>query len=525
MNPKKVEETNKFSSIKDHKRIGKELISPINVLGVDIKPIIWDKDLLPEFLWIDALAQKFGVTDLHNQFYRFIDKIESYISEKDTYLIGFISDFNKIKEDVRELILQNEESIIKKLFIEPIGNVLSLYPNCPASWLIPDDWILKQPKEDILKTLEAATIRLYKAKDDYCAHIRVLPLGRLLKRGKLSFSRDIEEIKLLPKYPNYLKEEEKKICQSIARTITNTVIQFEIMNNERDFEWSKQFWNSNFELSPCVYPTLIIENKMEEEVEDRINQLFNECEKNVKILEDYLFIELIQMKKNIYDPSKDEVILGLFSRAIRMYSVLLNNSQLWAIDMSNILLRCLTDTIFILCYILKQNDDEIYQKFIDYGKGKEKLLLLHIQDNYPDALTTGVEEIEKLDLELGDPFFIEFLNVNFGNWIDKSARDMAFECGFEMEYRLIYNPTSEDVHGSWFSIRKANLTRCINPLHRFHRLPQKNPPPLFLNPLILGTQLVEKMIEFCIKYYNFPKFKENLNDFKKFLDTFKDSKE
>ena len=113
MNPKKVEETNKFSSIKDHKRIGKELISPINVLGVDIKPIIWDKDLLPEFLWIDALAQKFGVTDLHNQFYRFIDKIESYISEKDTYLIGFISDFNKIKEDVRELILQNEESIIK----------------------------------------------------------------------------------------------------------------------------------------------------------------------------------------------------------------------------------------------------------------------------------------------------------------------------------------------------------------------------------------------------------------------------
>ncbi len=42
--------------------------------------------------------------------------------------------------------------------------------------------------------------------------------------------------------------------------------------------------------------------------------------------------------------------------------------------MSNIFLRCLTDTIFTLCYLLKQKDDKLYQDFIDYGKGREKLL-------------------------------------------------------------------------------------------------------------------------------------------------------
>ncbi|MEJ2248646.1 MAG: DUF5677 domain-containing protein [Candidatus Lokiarchaeota archaeon] len=372
----------------------------------------------------------------------------------------------------------------------------------------------KKSKDEVLKELNDITLRLYKAKDEYCAHLRVLPLGRLLKKEILMFARNIQVIQLLPRYPDYLTEDEKKICQSFARTLTNTVIQMEVSDGKRNFEWSKQFWNKNFELSPCSYPSLISEGIDKKKALKRIEQLRNECEKNVKILEDFLFTDLILMKKNIYDPSKEEVILGLFSRAIRIYSVLLSNSQLWAIDMSNILLRCLTDTIY---------NDEIYQKFIDYGKGKEKLLLLHIQDNYTDVLTTGVEDIEKLEMDLGDPFFIEFLDVNFGNWIDKSARDMAFECGFEMEYRLIYNPTSEDIHGSWFSLRKANLTRCINPLHRFHRLPQKNPPPLFLNPLILGTKLVEKMIDFCISYYNFPEPKEKLNDFKEFLELFKES--
>ncbi len=525
MKPNKKDKiTKKFSSIKEHKRIGKQLIPPLG--NFNIKPIQWDKDLLPEFLWIDALTQKFGSDVVHDKFYQFLDTIESYIEEKEFYLIGFISDFRKVNQDIREEILRKEESLIKELFIKPIGNILSLYPKCPASWLIPEEWLIdsKIAKDDILNSLKEVLIRLYKAKDEYCAHIRVLPLGRLLKHGKLRFSADIEEIKLLPKYPKYLNDEEKKICQSIARTITNTVIQFEIMNEERNFEWSKHFWNQNFDLTTCKYPSSIDFIDEDKEFKKKIDQLLIACEKNVKILEKYLFIDLIKMKKNLYDPSKDEVIIGLFSRAIRIYTVLLNNPQLWAIDMSNILLRCLTDTIFILCYLLKQNDDKLFQKFIDYGRGKEKLLLLHLQDNYHSEITTGVEDIEKLEIELGGPFFVEFLNVNFGNWIDKSARDMAFDCGFEMEYRLIYNPTSEDVHGSWFSIRKANLIRCINPLHRFHRLPQKSPPPIFLNPLFLANELVEKMIQYCIKYYNFPDFKETLSDFREFLDIFKDFK-
>ncbi len=514
----------KFSSIKEHKMIGKHLIPPLG--NIDLKPMIWDKDLLPEFLWIDALSQSFGSESVHTKFYHFLDTIESYIDVKDFYLIGFISDFTKINQDKRELILEKEEDLIKELFIEQIGNVLSLYPNCPALWLIPENWLddFKKSKEEILNSLKETVIRLYKAKDDYCAHIRVLPLGRLLKHRKLMFPSDMEQIRLLPKYSKYLNDDEKKICQSMARTITNIVIQFEIMNGERNFNWSKHFWNNNFDLTPCLYPNLIDIVEEDEEFQNKMNQLWSECEKNKSSLEKYLFSDLLKMKKSLYDPSKDEVILGLFSRAIRIYTILLNNSHLWAIDISNILLRCLTDTIFTLCYLLEKNDDDIFQNFIDYGKGKEKLLLLHIQDNYPNELTTGVEDIEKLELELGDPFFIEFLNVNFGNWIDKSARDMAFECGFEKQYRLIYNPTSEDVHGSWFSIRKANLTRCINPLHKFHRLPQKYPPPLFINPIILATDLVVKTINYCIRKYNFPEFKEDLSDFRIFLDIFKDIK-
>lgn len=524
MNQKKVNENDdKFSSIKKHKRLGKKLIPPLGDLN--ISQFVWDRDLIPEFLWIDGLTQKVGINNVHNKFYQFLDYIENYIEDEQLYLLGFISDFDKVPETIRENVNRDNKKLIEEVLLEPIGDILSLYPHCPASWLIPEEWLKEQQldKEGILNKLKDALLRLYKAKDDYCGYIRVLPLGRILKHGKLSVSREIEHFNLFRFYPNNLNDDEKKICQSMARNIINSVIQFEIVDGNRNFNWSKYFWNKNFELSPCKYPSIDQLNNLSKTEEEYLKKINDVCQKNIDSLQEYLFEDLLKLKKDLYDPSKDEVVIGLFSRIIRIYILLLNNPHLWAIDISNIFLRCLTDTIFTLCYLLKQNDEKLYQNFIEYGRGKEKLLLLHIQDNYPDAVTTGVEDIEKLEVDLGDPFFIEFLNINIGSWIDKSARAIAFECGFAKEYRLIYNPTSEDIHGSWFSIKKANLTRCINLLHRFHRLPQNLPPPIFLNPLVLATDLINKAIQQCIKDYNFPSFSNNLNDFNEFLNKKTDS--
>jgi len=123
-----------------------------------------------------------------------------------------------------------------------------------------------------------------------------------------------------------------------------------------------------------------------------------------------------------------------------------------------------------------------------------------------------------LATELGSDFFIESLKINLGNWIDKSARDMAIECNMHKEYALIYNPTSEDVHGSWLSIKKSSLMSCMNPLHRFHKIPRSY-EPLDPNLFDIMINIVEDAIRTCEDEYNFPKFNFELKRIQEIVKT------
>ena len=95
---------------------------------------------------------------------------------------------------------------------------------------------------------------------------------------------------------------------------------------------------------------------------------------------------------------------------------------------------------------------------------------------------------------------------------------MAEECNLLRYFRLIYQPASSDIHGDWSSIRNVNLTRCMNPLHRFHRIPQRLEPSLFITPLSIAVEIVVSAIEFCEKHYGFPHFECNLIDVDEVLE-------
>ncbi|MCH8827065.1 MAG: hypothetical protein IIB16_08920 [Chloroflexi bacterium] len=79
-------------------------------------------------------------------------------------------------------------------------------------------------------------------------------------------------------------------------------------------------------------------------------------------------------------------------------------------------------------------------------------------------------------MAINDEIWEENLPINMGSWSGKSERDMALEVGFEEQYKLIYQPYSMDVHGTWMSLVRWNLKRCMNPLHGFHYLPDMDHP-------------------------------------------------
>ena len=65
---------------------------------------------------------------------------------------------------------------------------------------------------------------------------------------------------------------------------------------------------------------------------------------------------------------------------------------------------------------------------------------------------------------------------------------MAIEVGLDREYRLGFAPSSSDAHGEWGHLDRYVLTRCVNPTHRWHRVPRQEIVPA-IKPQVMASML------------------------------------
>jgi len=492
-----------YSGIKRHKPYKKKLVSPMGQLPIQL--VNWQRDILPEHLWIEFLRQKYSETDFLNFYSELCNTLRSY-SEGNLAFLGLVSDFGRIPENKRSEIVNKHMDLIIPIFAEPFGDILGLYPKAPCFWLLPEEWLKTHriPSNGAVTKLSKTLEMLFPAKDDYCGYLRMLPLRRLFEERKITLPPNLEIIDLLPKYPHRLTAEERALCESVGRAIMGTVLP-----NYVNIEWAKYFWRRNFELSPCQIKKHTITSSKNLD-KDSAKSISDICDSNVRTLSEYLQTVSSNYRFDLYAPEKDEVVLGLFSRITRLACSIYGNPFLWSLDFSRIVLRCLSDTTITFCYLILKNDDSLFTSFIEYGKGKEKLLLLHLQDSHPDKVAPSGETPEILASQLGGGLSPEFVDINLGDWKEVSARDMAEACDLLDIYRIVYDPTSSDVHGTWTSIKNVNLTYCSNPLHRFHRLPETEAPPLFLHPLEITTALVQRAVKFAQEHWGFPPIASNL---------------
>src|SRR6266516_657098 len=122
------------SALEHHKQIGKELIPPFQQIGPPMVQVFCFRDLLPEFLWIDALVHEYGqhkASGLLNEFLAAADRFNSHPRE---ILDGTIGAFRFISESQRGPFLEELAGLIDGSVTRPFGRILSLYPKCPMSW-------------------------------------------------------------------------------------------------------------------------------------------------------------------------------------------------------------------------------------------------------------------------------------------------------------------------------------------------------------------------------------------------------
>jgi len=468
--------------------------------------IDWERDLMPEHLWIDLLAQEYKNYAWHKIYNDFLDKLESALdNQPKTPLFGFISDFGILTQKERERFLSANKEFIYHAFFKPIGKILSLYPDNPANWLILEEWKNKEriDFETELKKLAESLSRLIQAKDLYTGHIRALPLTRLFKHKKLYLpSKGMEEIiDLLPKYPDKCSEKEQYRVQQFARTTMN--LNFMTEDRYKSKKWPQYFWRHNYNLVPCLPLSGPLDSKNsidEEKIKNIQSQLWENCILLIK----YLDKIAMQYKYDLYDPTIDEIKLGLFSRIVRLYISFISNPFLWTRDLSGIMLRCIGETAIIFFYLVKKGTREEFINFKNYALGKEKLLMLHLQDNLSTSVTIEGKTIDEIAKDLGGGFKAEIMDIDLKGWTKKNIREMANEVGLESIYRWVIDPSSAEIHGSWSSIKKSNLVICRQILHRFHMVPKFYEPPIYLLSLFVAERIYLRCQELGIAELKFP---------------------
>src|SRR5690606_17416697 len=79
--------------------------------------------------------------------------------------------------------------------------------------------------------------------------------------------------------------------------------------------------------------------------------------------------------------------------------------------------------------------------------------------------------LKELHTYANEDLWQEYSDIGIKPWSEKNLRKMATEAGIKDFYDKHYDWSSSYVHGNWGAVRDTVFTVCLNPLHRFHRIP------------------------------------------------------
>lgn len=208
------------------------------------------------------------------------------------------------------------------------------------------------------------------------------------------------------------------------------------------------------------------------------------------------------LKSTAPDPRHD----GAFGLTLYGLTFLLNATHGWAATRpeGRVMLRTITETFITLHYLSGKDDPALWEQYRRYGSGQAKLAFLK---NIREADTPEYLDLHVMEHLANEDMWMEFEDINLGNWANTNLRSMAETSGVKDVYDKFYDWSSGYAHGQWISVRDTVFTNCLNSLHRFHRVPSlpKSRMPSVLSD---GCKLANRMLDDLNHLY--PTFKERI---------------
>ena len=233
------------SSLKDHKRVGKELVPPFLAMDVPMTQVFWARDLLPEFLWIDSLVNFYGEAAGAAMFRDFMTAADNYHCDTDRFLDGTMSAFALIAGERRQQFLSDCSLLVRLAVDEPFGEILALLTSSDMAWL---GTRTLESTRDAIQLLRQSVNRLIPGKDEHAGFCRALPLHRYFKHNRVMIVDTLTElIEAIEQYP----KGDRWHVESYARQVHDSDMLDRAGRDPGFLAWSRRFWRFNADLAEC----------------------------------------------------------------------------------------------------------------------------------------------------------------------------------------------------------------------------------------------------------------------------------
>ncbi|WP_156623847.1 DUF5677 domain-containing protein [Mycobacterium sp. 852002-40037_SCH5390672] len=510
-----AEELGRKGALSNHQRSGKFYLPPMAEVPINVVDSL--KGEAPDFIWPIALWSEGGDGRL-----RELCRLQEEVSDRLTQSVELGSSSPPLRLDGKLSTLElwdTESREAHRTFlverVETRGLVsdsflvlLRAYSSVPGSWLLLEPWANRIPDTEPADALAM----LAKGIAEWAKVGHLNALAKYLTytwdafRGSLNVSAEILEY--LRDYPAV--DAKRAAAETVIRAGYGSreaaLAHKEDPSVEVASDWACEFWATNWRLTACLTAdevggdaaqsdveadgkfdlensvarglgTEIIDNQLLSHADkDQIDRLLNVAEGELVRFGDAYFGA---SDRNLLDTQLDEVVAGLTMRAVRAVASVVQAPHQWSSEFSATTFRLLAETEILLAWLkLHPQDAATFQAF---GKGREKLAWLHVEDvidsfggEKPEELNDVAEQLRKRKRE-ADLLDVTVVSVE-ATFNGVSMRKMAEETGFAELYRTVYQSSSGVLHGEWPSVESFHMTACLNPLHHFHMVPSLQSP-------------------------------------------------
>lgn len=424
--------------------------------GIPVRPYDW-KEKLPELFLIVGLLEKRSAKEVVG----ILRNLGNFVSKgvENGQVLGFgggVSELGELVEKADEAARATIREVVGKIFCGVNLSLLKVL-EVPGKKVLCDmvGRLESAEKDDILAvmrttraTLHGQSGRATRAKlvqlmlwDPDCKrfHIDFHKLGKLVK------GRDDDVLK-------------EWGCADVRATWGGT----QGCKDERVTPWVKRFWGFGLDI-PCF-------SRTERKGRDRI-RLSSQLKTLIRKI-DRFWKSIVASGPKHERLFQGDVVMGLTCRVWRFMHHIVETSAAGNGEMAEVAARCQWDSVITLEWLMKRDDPELFLRYRTYSAGKAKATLERLQgdkDKYGEQeLLERLKRTFQKEIQEDVGIWEKLVNEERGGWTKEGTYQMADDLSMLTEYETFFRRLSDIVHGTWRSLKRYHLQKCLNPLHGDH---------------------------------------------------------